>query len=215
MSMPFDLINSKFMILLLVNGIFLLILLRGIYYRFTPNRDAIFGFFLFGSGVFLVTNLLHDVDISMGFAFGLFAVFSMLRYRTESIPIRDMTYLFLVIVISLLTAITPVNSVELVILNSILCFITFWAESKWFAPRVHEKNVLYEKIENIKPERRDDLISDLNLRTGLMINTVEVVSIDFLRDVAELRVYYQESNQRCEKSRFSLSHLVARCDTKD
>ncbi len=92
--------NVTFSVHFIINISFLLILLRVIYYRHSPNRDSLFGFFMFGNGVFLVTALLHNVEMSMGFAFGLFAVFSMLRYRTESLSIRDMTYLFTVIVMA-------------------------------------------------------------------------------------------------------------------
>ena len=94
-------LGSHFFSMLLVNIVFLGVMLRGIFYRHSPDRNSLFGFFMFGTGVFLVTHLLQGVEISMGFAFGLFAIFAMLRYRTETITIRDMTYLFLVIVISL------------------------------------------------------------------------------------------------------------------
>ena len=103
------LITGKFFSLLVINTIFLGILLRGIFYRYSPDRNSVFGFYMFGTGVFLLTHLLQAVEISMGFAFGLFAIFAMLRYRTESITIRNMTYLFLVIVISLLNGVGPLT----------------------------------------------------------------------------------------------------------
>ena len=103
----FGLLSGQFIPLLLINTIFLAVLLRGIFFRHSPKRNFLFGFFMFGTGVFLVTHLLQGVEISMGFAFGLFAIFAMLRYRTETISIRDMTYLFLVIVISLLSMSGP------------------------------------------------------------------------------------------------------------
>lgn len=178
----------------IVNTASLLLLLRFIYYRNSPNRDSLMGFFLFGSGVFLVTGLLHDVEMSIGFAFGLFAVFSMLRYRTESISIRDMTYLFLVIVIALMSAVAPVSVVELAALNGIVCLLTAMSETSILAPKILEKEVVYENIEFVKPQHYEELLADLSNRTGLDVRKVEIGEMDFLRDCVRIRVYYKESD---------------------
>ena len=143
--------------------------MRGIYYRYSTNRDALLGLTMFGIGVFLVAHLLHDIEMSMGFAFGLFAVFSMLRYRTESIPIRDMTYLFLVIVIALITAVVPVSALEILLINMLVCLLARLAETQLLAPRTHDKLVIYENIHNIKPENHQRLLADLVERTGFDI----------------------------------------------
>ena len=116
-------LSTHFFSMLLVNIAFLGILVRGIFYRHSPDRNSLFGFFMFGTGVFLVTHLLQGVEISMGFAFGLFAIFAMLRYRTESISIRDMTYLFLVIVISLLNGVGPLTPISASFVSALLCII--------------------------------------------------------------------------------------------
>jgi len=184
------LLSGPFIPLLVVNTLFLIILLRGIFYRYSPNRDSLFGFLMFGSGVFLVTHLLQGVDISIGFAFGLFAIFAMLRYRTESIPIRNMSYLFLVIVIALLNGVAPLSILSLALVNSLLCGLAAIGETDFLAPKVLKKNIRYEHIENIKPERYDELMNDLKQRTGMDILHIEVGNIDFLNDVATLKVSY-------------------------
>lgn len=171
----------------------LLVLLRLTYYRHSPNRETLFGFTIFGCGVFLVTALLHNVEMSMGFAFGLFAVFSMLRYRTESISIRDMTYLFVVIVISLMSSVGPIPLTELAIVNGVICALTGLAETSLFAPKILEKKIVYENIENIHPSKYQTLINDLKNRTGLDITTVTVGDINYLHDTAVLFIGYQEN----------------------
>lgn len=185
-------LGSHFFAMLLVNIIFLGVLLRGIFYRHSPDRNSLFGFFMFGTGIFLVTHLLQGVEISMGFAFGLFAIFAMLRYRTESITIRDMTYLFLVIVISLLNGVGPLTPLSAAFVNGLLCIIVAAGETSLFAPRIFEKNIRYENIHNIRPENYDQLVADITERTGLDIKGIEIINIDFLSDIANLKVFHNE-----------------------
>ncbi len=185
--------NEHFLSLLLINLFSVLVLMRGIYYRYSTNRDSLLGLTMFGIGVFLVVHLLHDIEMSMGFAFGLFAVFSMLRYRTESIPIRDMTYLFLVIVIALITAVVTAPAIEILLINMLVCLLARLAETQLLAPRTHDKPVVYENIENIKPENHQRLLQDLVERTGLDVYRFEIEHIDFLKDTAHLRVFYHEN----------------------
>ena len=169
---------------ILLTGI--IILLRGVYFRHTPNREAFFSFFLFSNGVFLMTFLLHSIELSMGFAFGLFAVFAMLRYRTEPISVRDMTYLFVVISIALLCAIAKLQYYELALLNVLIITLAATGETTVFAPKVYEKKITYDNIENIKPENYEKLLQDLRNRTGLNIVKVEIGQIDYLTDSARL-----------------------------
>ncbi len=126
----------------------------------------------------------------MGFAFGLFAVFSMLRYRTESISIKEMTYLFLVIAIALLSSVGTMLHVELLALTLFICLLTFLMETSFFLPLLDELEIDYEKIDNINLGQREMLIQDLKIRTGLDIKQVEVLAIDFLRDSARLKVHF-------------------------
>ena len=193
--MTISLLDLHFLSLLAINLFSVLVLMRGIYFRYSTDRDALLGLTMFGMGVFL-THLLHDIEMSMGFAFGLFAVFSMLRYRTESIPVRDMTYLFLVIVIAPITAVVPAEPLEILAINMLLCLLARLAETRLLAPRTHDKLVTYENIDNIKPENHEVLRQDLIARTGLDIYRFEIRNIDFLKDVAQIRVFYHERANR-------------------
>ena len=173
-----------------INLISLLVLLRGIYYRNSTHKEVLSGFILFGNGVFFVTAILHDVEMSMGFAFGLFAIFSMLRYRTESLTIREMTYLFVLIAMALLAAVGTFPLTELAILDAFICFLAFVVESSILVRHVEEKNVLYEKIDLIQPAHRNALLTDLRQRLGYEVLRVEIGDVNFLRDTAQLRVYF-------------------------
>ncbi len=185
-------LTTHFAVRLLINALSLFVLVRFCYSRKSGDQDFSFSFYLFGTGVFIISYMLHAVEISMGFAFGLFAIFSMLRYRTETISVKSMTYLFLVITMSLLSAVGPMASWELILIHGLICGFTHAADTRLLTPRVSGKIVRYEIIENIKPENRERLFEDLAQRTGLKIQSVEVEEINFLRDTADLRVYFEE-----------------------
>ncbi|BCE03132.1 DUF4956 domain-containing protein [Marinicellulosiphila megalodicopiae] len=174
----------------LINIIASLILLRIIYYKNSPNREMLFGFFIFGNGVFIITALLHDVEMSAGFALGLFAVFSMLRYRTESIDIRDMTYLFITIAIALICAVAPISIISIVIITAFICALTALAESRLLAPKVIENRIVYDRVDNLLPEFRTELIEDLKTRTGLDIIKIQIGNIDYLRECVNIKIFY-------------------------
>ncbi len=182
----FKLILNTFSISLLVLGCYM----RGFFSRVGGNKEHATSFILFAVGVFSVTNLLHSVDISMGFAFGLFAVFSMLRYRTESISVREMTYLFMVIAISLLSAVSTASFLELGLLHCVFVLFAMLCERLVSRDMLLEQFVQYEKIENITPEKYPELLSDLKKRTGLNVIDVKITQIDFLKDSANLVVRY-------------------------
>ena len=130
--------------------------------------------------------------MQMGFALGLFAVFGILRYRTEAIPIRQMTYLFIVIGISMINALSnkSVSIFEVLFTNGLITLITYLIDRLWFQTIEEKKSIVYEKIELIKPENKQELIKDLKERTGLPIHEVKVDKIDFLRDTAAVTIYY-------------------------
>ncbi|MEP1471932.1 MAG: DUF4956 domain-containing protein [Halieaceae bacterium] len=186
-------LGQDFLIRLAINTVASFVLVRFCYFHFSRHRAYASSFILFGMGVFLVTGQLASVDISMGFAFGLFAIFSMLRYRTESIDIKEMTYLFLVIAIALLSSVGTMKHVELVILVTAICGVAWLTETSLLLPMLAERTVEYEKIENILPERRDELLADLHQRLGVDIRDVTIISVDFLRDTARLRVQFVPS----------------------
>lgn len=170
-----------------LHGAFLYVLVR-IYYHVERARQNAVALILFGTGVFLVTRFLHSADLSMGFAFGLFAVFSLLRYRTETLGTKDMTYLFTVIVGALLAAVQPISWAGLAALDAVILLLLLFLESDWFLPKEAEQLIEYERIENLHPTRRSALLQDLEVRTGLRITSIEVDQISFLKDTAILRV---------------------------
>lgn len=188
----FDKLGNKFFLRLLVDLCTVIILIRFVYLPNNKRREKIFTFLLFNVIIFLITYLLNKVEMSMGAAFGLFAVFAMLRYRTEDISTKDMTYLFLSIAIGLLNAVSKGNLDELIVINLILFVVTFLLESNWIFRKEVAKMVWYEKIELIAPEHRDEMKADLESRLGLKINRIEVNKVDLLRDAAQVFIFYYE-----------------------
>lgn len=187
-------LDATFIIRFIINVLSISLLCYGCYYRTNKNVNVAGSLLLFGGGIFIITYLLHGVDMSMEFAFGLFAVFTMLRYRTETISIKEMTYLFLVTAIALLTAVGQMKITELLILNGSICLLAFVVDSRLLPGRYLQQQVTYERIENIKPQNRDRLIQDLKDRTGLAVHSVDIMQIDFLRDTALLTIHYLRSS---------------------
>lgn len=186
---------DKFMDLMLrfvLNMTMVIIIVRVLYYPLARRKDYLFSFFIISVIIFLLCFLLENVKLQLGFAFGLFAIFGILRYRTLAIPIKEMTYLFLLIGVSVINALAnkKISWAELVFTNLIIIFIIWGLEKFWLIRHESSKQVVYEKIEMIKPQRRADLLKDLEERTGLKINRIEIGKIDFLRDTARLIIYY-------------------------
>lgn len=188
----FEKLNVKFWTRIAIDLVSVFILIRFIYYPIYKNREFFFTFFIFNLIIFLITFLLNKVEMSMGAAFGLFAVFSMLRYRTEGISMKDMTYLFLAIAMGLITAVSKGNWDELSLLNLIIIAFTYLLESNLLLKKEASKIIQYENIEMIKPEFKEALIADLESRTGIKINRIAISKVDFLRDTAVIRIYYYE-----------------------
>ena len=148
--------------------------------------------------VFILCILLDNVKLELGFALGLFAIFGIIRYRTDPIPIKEMTYLFLVIGVSVLNALAnkKISHAELLLGNFLIIAITYGLEKIWLLKHETRKNITYEKIELIVPERREELIADLSQRTGLDIIRIEIRRIDFLKDTANIRIFYYEEDTK-------------------
>ena len=180
------------------NLVIITTIIRYIYYPVTRNKEYLFTYFLISLTVFLLCVLLDSVKLQLGFALGLFAIFGIIRYRTDPIPIKEMTYLFLVIGISVVNALAnkKISHAELIFANLMIVFVTFGMERIWLLKGESRKNVIYEKIELIVPERREELIADLKERTGINVIRVEVRRIDFLKDTANLRIFYYEDNTK-------------------
>lgn len=191
-------LGAKFFIRLLIDLVSIGVLLFLIYLPNNKKREYIFTFFMFNVAIFLITFLMNDVVMSMGAAFGLFAVFGMLRYRTEDIAMKDMTYLFLSIAMGMITAVTK-GDWEPAIVSSILLLLTFLLDSGLVLKRELYKNIQYENIEMIKPENEAALMDDLKKRTGLNIHRIAVGRVDFLRDTATVRIYYYETKNTAKK----------------
>ena len=187
--------NGEFIELLLrfaLNIVVVLSVIGFFYYPKSKRRDYFFTFTLISISIFLMIFLLGSVKLKVGFALGLFAIFGIIRYRTESMPVREMTYLFVIISISVINALTSeVRYVELITTNLLFVACIWLCESSRWLKHISCKLVMYDRIELITPERREELIEDLKRRTGVQITKVEVGHIDFLRDAALLKVYYE------------------------
>ncbi|MDL2221219.1 DUF4956 domain-containing protein [Parabacteroides sp. OttesenSCG-928-N08] len=168
------------------------VIIQFFYYKKSRRKDYYFTFMLFSVTIFLLLFLLESIPMQIGFALGLFAIFGMIRYRTETVQIREMTYLFVIIGISVVNGLaTAVPYVSVMTANLLFILVIWLLESNRFLKHTSHKIVLYEKIELIKPDRKEELMADLKERTGLEILKVEVGHIDFLRDVAFIKVYYK------------------------
>lgn len=178
-----------------LNLLIIAVIVRGLYYPGTRRKDYLFTFLLLSTVVFLLCFLLESVKLQLGFAFGLFAIFGILRYRTNAIPIKEMTYLFVIIGISVVNALAnkKISWAELLFTNLIVLGLIYGLEKIWLLKHESSKVIVYEKIDLIKPDKRELLLKDLEERTGLKINRVEIGRIDFLRDTARIVIYYFEN----------------------
>lgn len=192
----FDKLSPKFFKRLAVDLVSVFILIRLIYYPNYRTKEFFFTFFIFNLIIFLITYMMNQVEMSMGAAFGLFAVFSIMRYRSEDISIKDLTYLFLVIAIGLITAVSKGGWDELALINLIIIALTLLLETNLLMKRELGKSVQYENIEMIKPENHEKLLADLRNRTGLNIHRFSITKVDFLRDMATIRVYYYDTRSK-------------------
>ncbi len=176
----------------LLNALVIGLIIHRFYYPKSKRRDYYFTFTLISISIFLMIFLLGSIKLKVGFALGLFAIFGIIRYRTESVPIREMTYLFVIIAISVINALgIDISYIELVVTNLIFILCIWICESNRWMKHVSCKWVQYDRIELIRPQRYEELIADLSERTGLEILKVEVGHIDFLRDSAVVKIYYQ------------------------
>lgn len=171
------------------------LLVHFFYYRKAKRKDYYYTFILFSVTVFMLMFLLNNVNLGMGFALGLFAIFGMIRYRTEMVPIREMTYLFVTIGISVINGLGQSEGlVNLLITNALIVTIVAVVDGLFGAKPKPAKIILYDKIELIKLGREEELKADIEERTGLTINKLEIGHIDFLRDVAYVKVYYEPTS---------------------
>jgi hypothetical protein len=181
-----------------LNLIVILILVRWLYFSTSKRKDYLFTYILISSIVFLLCFLLENVMLLIGFALGLFAIFGIIRYRTLTMPIKEMTYLFLIIGISVINALTDTTTsiLEIIFTNLIVIFITYGLEKRWLLKHESSKIIIFEKINLIKPEHHGELIDDLQQRTGISkISRVEIGEIDLLRDICHLKIFFETSDR--------------------
>lgn len=196
---------------LVVNTFFTILIARAFYFPKARRKDFFFTYILVGFCIFMLIHLMGDAKIKTGIAMGLFAIFCIMRYRTESVPIREMTYLFLIISLAAINGlawaadISPkhpefagplMTSIGELILTDLVFVLGVWiAEANNLVKSLSSKYVKYDKIDLIKPDRRAELIADLKERTGLDITHVSVGSIDFLKDMALVKIYYNSEEE--------------------
>lgn len=167
-----------------------------LYYSKSKRRDYVFTFTLISTTVFLLIFLLGSEKLQIGLALGLFAIFGIIRYRTDTVPIREMTYLFLIIGLSVINALAvSVSYVELLVTNALFVLMTFVMEKTRIVSKSACKLIIYEKIDLIKPEKYGEMVEDIKNRTGLKVTKCEVGYIDFLKDIALVKVYYESDSK--------------------
>lgn len=182
-------IDTSFFVRLGVNIFFMILIILTIYYPNYKKMDTIFTFITFNITIFMLTFVLNTVKISMGAAFGLFAVFSMLRYRTSGIHIKDMTYLFIFIALGLISSI-PMDIYELMVIGGVIFVTTLILDTKLILKKESVKSIRWEDINYIQPENENILIEQIKERTGLNVHRISIEQIDYLKDVCVINIYY-------------------------
>ena len=173
------------------------IIIRYLYYPITKRKDYLFTYYLIGIITFFLCFGLKKLEIDTGMGLGLFAIFGIIRYRTDAIEIKEMTYLFLIIGISVTNALasSKISILEMALINFSVVGITYGLEYLWLLKHETRKTIIYEKIDLIRPEHYDEMKADLENRTGLSINRFDIGKIDFLNDTAQVRIYYYDDEQ--------------------
>lgn len=188
---------ANLMIRFAFNFLIALVIVRYIYFRKANRKDYLFTYLLINTLVFLLCILLSGVELKLGFAFGLFALFGILRYRTNPVPIKEMTYLFVLIGISVINSLSG-NDVPLgaiLFSNLAIVLLLYLLEYIFLVSHESSKRITYERIDLVHADKRAELIEDLKKRTGINIHRAEIQSINFLRDTARVIIYYYDVNR--------------------
>lgn len=189
------LFNEIFLIRFLINTATMIILIRFIYYHIYQKREIFFTFFLLNFVVFILAFMLQKSTAfgsisNAGTAFGLLAAFSLLRFRTETISAKDMTYIFIIMTIALINSIMDGRYWEIIILDSLIISAVYIVDGNWLMRNQKTKTVEYDGLDNIQPEKHPVLISDLCERTGLNIQKISIEHIDLIKNRVEIKIYY-------------------------
>ncbi len=179
----------------------LFVIVRYLYFETSRRKDYLFTYILISMVIFLLCYMLENVKLELGMALGLFAVFGIIRYRTSQIPIREMTYLFIVIGLAVVNALAnkKISFTELMMANGAIFFVTLILERVWSLKHVSRKVIQYDNVNLIHPDKYEALVVDLKTRLGIDITKVEVGKVDFLRDTAKLVVYYNSANNLADE----------------
>ena len=194
----FELFNQDELLTMLahfgLNTLFTWALIHFLYHKRSKRQDFYFSFMLMGLSTFFMVYMLGDVKFKTGFALGLFAIFSIMRFRTEGMPVREMTYLFATVAMSVINALAQSSLVMLVLVNLLFIF-AIWLFDGVFIKPVHTKLIQYDRVDLIKPEKREELLKDLTERTGLNITGINIGAIDYLKDTVMLKVIYEPDDK--------------------
>ncbi len=189
---------SDFVLRLGVDLIVAFVVVRLIYYPRHRNKDFFFTFFLFNVVIFLICYLLSTTTLNVSFAFGLFAIFSILRYRTVTVPVREMGYFFVCLTLGLINALARLdNTLGISILaasNVLIVVILYVLDRHLSLKHENSKQIVYDRIDLITPNKHDEMLEDLRTRTGLPVHRIEIVKVDFLHDVVRLYAFYFSEN---------------------
>ncbi len=182
---------------LVINLFFLTVIIRYLYYPITKRKDYLFTYYLIGIITFFLCFGLKKLDIDTGMGLGLFAIFGIIRYRTDAIEIKEMTYLFLIIGLSVVNSLASkqISIVELATINVTVVALTYGLEYLWLVKHLTRKTINYERIDLITPDKYEEMKSDLETRTGLSIHRFDIGKIDFLNDTAQVRIFYYADEQ--------------------
>ena len=188
---------ESLLVLFGLNLVSSLVVVRLIYHMAAKRRDFVFTFMLVSTAVFLLCRLLAGVEIDLAFALGLFAIFGIIRYRTNAIPIREMTYLFIVIALAVINALAPLSAswIEIAVANALIWALAYILERLWFVEHMATKMVVYDRIDLLHEGRRHELIQDLEKRTGVTIAHLEIGKVDLLRDTANLKIHFSADQE--------------------
>lgn len=182
----------KLVIKFFINLFFATLLIRYIYYRKTQRKDHLFTYYMISVIAFMICFALKKLEIGTGMGLGLFAIFGIIRYRTSTVRIKEMTYLFVVIGLAVVNALAgkQISYAELLFINGVTVLFVYLLEYVLVQKHEHSQTVTYERIDLIKPDKKEDMKADLEARTGLQITKISIGRIDFLRDTAQVKIYY-------------------------
>ena len=188
---------TNFLLGFLLNFVVAIVIVRFIYYPRTKDKRFVFTYLTFSTVIYFVVSLMTNITIGIGVGFGLFAIFRIVRYRTELMPVREMTYLFVLMSLPVMNSSGMLQTAwpQLLIANAAIILVLWLLEKEWGFQYQLPRHVIYEKIELIQASRQTEMIADLEARTGRKVGRVEVGKIDFLKDTADLLVYFNREDK--------------------